>query len=69
LTASTVVQLSQFTSVEQAQQSLEFAAVVGGGVELEGKSASIRLLQAMTWEQIQASKGQPFSSPALDPRP
>jgi hypothetical protein len=35
-------QPSQFGAVEQAQQSLEFAAVVGGGVELEGKSASIK---------------------------
>ena len=66
---STAVKLSQLRAVEQAQQSLEFAAVVGGGVELEGKSASIRLLQAMTWEQIQASKGQQVSSPALAPRP
>ncbi|MEI6829789.1 MAG: hypothetical protein WCK64_08075 [Synechococcaceae cyanobacterium ELA445] len=36
------VELSQFRAVEQAQQSLEFAAIVGGGVELEGKSASIK---------------------------
>ena len=39
---STPVQRSQFRAVEQGQQSLEFAAVVGGGVELEGKSASIK---------------------------
>jgi hypothetical protein len=39
---STAVQLSHLRSVEQAQQSLEFAAIVGGGVELEGKSASIK---------------------------
>ncbi|MFM7674934.1 MAG: hypothetical protein ACKO5F_04990, partial [Synechococcus sp.] len=29
-------------AVEQVQQSLELATVVGGGVELEGKSASIK---------------------------
>jgi len=39
---STAVKPSQLRAVEQAQQSLEFAAVVGGGVELEGKSASIK---------------------------
>ena len=39
---STPVQRSQFRAVEQGQQSLEFAAVVGGWVELEGKSASIK---------------------------
>ena len=39
---SSAIKPSQFWSVEQAQQSLEFAAVVGGGVELEGKSASIK---------------------------
>jgi hypothetical protein len=42
LTGSTAIQLSKLRAVEQAQQSLEFAAVVGGGVELEGKSASIK---------------------------
>jgi len=39
---STAIQLSHLWAVEQAQQSLQFAAVVGGGVELEGKSASIK---------------------------
>ena len=39
---STPVQRSHLWAVEQAQQSLEPAAVVGGGVELEGKSASIK---------------------------
>jgi hypothetical protein len=42
MSASAAVELSQFWAVEQAQPSLEFAAVVGGGVELEGKSASIK---------------------------
>ncbi len=36
------VEPSQFRAVEQAKQSLELAAIVGGGVELEGKSASIK---------------------------
>ena len=40
--SSTAGKLSQLRAVEQAQQSLEFAAVDGGGVELEGKSASIK---------------------------
>jgi len=45
-------------AVEQAQQSLEFAAVVGGGVELEGKSASIK----SSSECIQSSNASSFSS-------
>ena len=39
---STAKQLSHLRAVEQAQQSLEFTAVALGGVELEGKSASIK---------------------------
>ena len=42
MSASTAIELSQFRAVEQVQQSLKFAAIVGGGVELEGKSASIK---------------------------
>ncbi|QPN70229.1 hypothetical protein [Synechococcus sp. CBW1108] len=42
IAASTAIQLIQFRAVEQAQQSQEFAAVACGGVELEGKSASIK---------------------------
>ena len=45
-------------AVEQAQQSLEFAAIVGGGVELEGKSASIK----SSSECIQSSNAISFSS-------
>ncbi len=45
------IQLSKLLAVEQRQQSLEFAAVVGGGVELEGKSASIKSIS----ECIQSS--------------
>ena len=55
---STPVQRSQFRAVEQGQQSLEFAAVVGGGVELEGKSASIK----SSSECIQSSNASSFSS-------
>ncbi len=40
--SSTAKQLGHLWAVEQTQQSLEFAAIVGGGVELEGKSASIK---------------------------
>ena len=55
---STPVQRSQFRAVEQGQQSLEFAAVVGGGVELEGKSASIK----SSSECIQSSNASSLSS-------
>jgi hypothetical protein len=40
--SSTAVKPSQLRAVEQTQQSLECAAIDGGGVELEGKSASIK---------------------------
>ena len=52
------IQLSQLLAVEQAQQSLEFAAVVGGGVELEDKSASTK----SSSECIQSSNASSFSS-------
>ena len=42
MSVSSAVQLSHPWAVEKAQQSLEFAAIAGGGVELEGKSASIK---------------------------
>jgi hypothetical protein len=58
MSASTAVKLSQLRAVEQAQQSLELAAVVGGGVELEGKSASIK----SSSECIQSSNAISFSS-------
>jgi hypothetical protein len=56
--SSTAVKLSQLRAVEQAQQSLEFAAIVGGGVELEGKSASIK----SSSECIQSSNARSLSS-------
>ena len=56
--SSTAVKLSQLRAVEQAQQSLEFAAIVGGGVELEGKSASIKSIS----ECIHFSNASSFSS-------
>ena len=40
--SSTAKELGNLWAVEQCQQSLKLAAVVGGGVELEGKSASIK---------------------------
>jgi hypothetical protein len=58
VTGSTAIQLSQLRAVEQAQQSLEFAAVRRGGVELEGKSASIKSIS----ECIQSSNASSFSS-------
>ncbi len=39
---STAKEIGHLRAVEQAQQSLEFAAVACGGIELEGKSASIK---------------------------
>ena len=58
MSASTAIELSQFRAVEQVQQSLKFAAIVGGGVELEGKSASIK----SSSECIQSSNAMSFSS-------
>ena len=51
-------ELGKLWAVEQAQQSLEGAAIVGGGVELEGKSASIKSIS----DSIQASSASSFSS-------
>jgi hypothetical protein len=56
--SSTAKELSHLRAVEQAQQSLEFAAVGCGGVELEGKSASIK----SSSECIQSSSTSSFSS-------
>jgi hypothetical protein len=55
---SSAIKLSHPWAADQAQQSLEFAAVVGGGVELEGKSASIKSIS----ECIQFSNARSFSS-------
>ena len=55
--SSTAKELGHRWSVEQAQQSLECAAIVGGGVELEGKSASIKSIS----ECIQSSNAISFS--------
>lgn len=55
---SSAIKLSHPWAADQAQQSLEFAAVVGGGVELEGKSASIKSIS----ECIQSSNASSFSS-------
>ncbi len=45
-------------AAKQVQQSLEFAAIVGGGVELEGKSASIKSIS----DSIQSSNACSLSS-------
>jgi len=45
-------------AAKQVQQSLELAAIVGGGVELEGKSASIKSIS----DSIQSSNACSFSS-------
>ena len=55
------VELRHLSAADQDQQSLEFAAVVGGGVELEGKSASIKSIS----ECIQFSNARSFSSRIL----
>ena len=56
--SSTAKELGHRWSVEQAQQSLECAAIVGGGVELEGKSASIKSIS----DSIHLSNASSFSS-------
>ena len=56
--SSTAKQLGHLWAVEQTQQSLEPAAIDGGGVELEGKSASIKSIS----ECIQPSNASSFSS-------
>jgi hypothetical protein len=55
---STAKELGQRWAVEQTQQSLECAAIDGGGVELEGKSASIKSIS----ECIHSSNASSFSS-------
>ena len=55
---SSAIKLSHPWAADQAQQSLEFAAIDGGGVELEGKSASIKSIS----ECIQFSNASSFSS-------
>jgi len=56
--SSTAKQLGHLWAVEQRQQSLEPAAIDGGGVELEGKSASIKSIS----ECIHASNALSFFS-------
>jgi len=56
--SSTAKQLGHLWAVEQSQQSLEPAAIDGGGVELEGKSASIK----SSSECIHATKALSFFS-------
>jgi hypothetical protein len=56
--SSNAIELGQFLSVEQGQQSLELAAIVGGGIELEGMSASIK----SSSECIQSSNAISLSS-------
>ncbi|MFM7551006.1 MAG: hypothetical protein ACKO8I_19510 [Cyanobacteriota bacterium] len=56
--SSTAKEIGNFRAVEQVQQPLEPAAIVGGGVELEGKSASIK----SSSECIQSSNASSFSS-------
>ena len=51
------VWISKPRVIQQVQQSLESAAIVGGGVELEGKSASIK----SSSECIQSSNAISFS--------
>ena len=58
---SSAIKLCHPWTADQAQQSLEFAAIVGGGVELEGKSASIKSIS----ECIQFSNARSFSSRIL----
>jgi hypothetical protein len=52
-------EFSHLRAVEQAQQSLECAAVAWGGVELEGKPASIK----SSSESIQSSNALSLLQP------
>ena len=54
---SNAKEIDHLRAIQQAQQSLEFAAVACGGVELEGKSASIKASS----ECIQSSNAISFS--------
>lgn len=56
--SSTAKQLGHLWAVKQSQQSLEPAAIDGGGVELEGKSASIKSIS----ECIHSSNALSFFS-------
>jgi hypothetical protein len=58
LMSSTAKDFSHLRAVEQVQQSLECAAIACAGVELEGKSASIK----SSSECIQSSNAISFSS-------
>ena len=55
---STAKEIGYLRAVEQAQQALELASMGGGGVELEGKSASIKSIS----ECIHFSNASSFSS-------
>jgi hypothetical protein len=55
---SNAKEIDHLRAIQQAQQSLEFAAVAWGGVELEGKSASIK----SSSESIQSSNAISLSS-------
>ncbi|WP_341899945.1 hypothetical protein [Synechococcus sp. UW140] len=56
--SSTAKEFSHLRAVEQVQQSLQGAPIACGGVELEGKSASIKSIS----ECIQSSNAISFSS-------
>jgi len=65
---STAKELSHLRAVEQAQQSLEFAAVGCGGVELEGKSASIKSIsECIHFSNASFSRAASFSARAAAP--
>ena len=55
------VELRHLSAADQDQQPLEFAAVVGGGVKLEGKSASIKSIS----ECIQSSNALSLLSSSI----
>jgi len=55
MSASTAVKLSHLWAREQGQPSLQHAAVAGGGVELEGQSASIKSMS----DSIQSADPDP----------
>ena len=62
---SSAIKPSQFWAVEERQQSLEFAAVVCRGVELEGKSASIKSISECIHFSNASSLSSSFSRISL----
>jgi hypothetical protein len=61
--SSTAKEIGDHRAVDQAQQSEEFAAVACGGLELEGKSASIKSIsECIQLSNASLSRAASFSA-------